>query len=44
MPLCTAAGRVAFPALCTDAPGVDRDTIHAQTVELAEGFFARNLQ
>ena len=44
MPSCTAPGRVAFPALCIDAPGVDRDAIHAQTTELAEAFFARNLR
>jgi hypothetical protein len=28
---------------CIDAPGVDRDAIHAQTSELAEAFFARDL-
>jgi predicted dienelactone hydrolase len=36
-------GCVAFPALCIDAPGVDRDAIHVQTSELAKAFFARNL-
>jgi predicted dienelactone hydrolase len=43
MPRCTAEGCVAFPALCIDAPGVDRDAIHVQTSELAKAFFARNL-
>jgi predicted dienelactone hydrolase len=41
---CTEAGRATLPALCLDAPGVDRDTIHVKTADLAEGFFARHLQ
>jgi hypothetical protein len=44
IPSCTAAGRAARPAPCIDAPGVDRDAIHAQTVDLAEAFFARHLR
>jgi predicted dienelactone hydrolase len=44
MPSCTAAGRATLPRLCVDAPGVDRDAIHAQTAELAEAFFARHLR
>jgi predicted dienelactone hydrolase len=40
---CTEAGRAARPALCVDAPGVDRDAIHVQTQVLAEAFFARGL-
>ena len=41
---CTETGRAALPAACIDAPGVDRDAIHAGTVRLAEAFFARHLQ
>ena len=44
MPSCTTAGRVAFPALYTDAPSVDRYAIHATPTGLAEAFFARNLR
>jgi predicted dienelactone hydrolase len=32
---CTEAGRATLPALCLDAPGVDRDTIHVKTADLA---------
>ena len=41
---CTEAGRAALPARCADAPGIDRDAIHAQTEDLAEAFFASNLR
>jgi predicted dienelactone hydrolase len=41
---CTAQGHESRPMLCTDAPGVDRDAIHAKTVELALSFFAAHLQ
>jgi len=44
MPSCTDAGRAAFPRLCVDAPGADRDAIHTETVHLAEAFFARYLR
>jgi len=41
---CTEAGRAALPARCADAPGVDRDSIHAQTQDLAEAFFTLTLR
>ena len=41
---CTEAGRATLPALCFDAPSVDRDAIHAKTTDLAEVFFARHLR
>jgi len=41
---CTEAGRATLPALCLDAPSVDRDAIHAKTTDLAEVFFARHLR
>ena len=41
---CTPAGRAAVPARCIDAPGVDRDAIHAATVRPAEEFFALHLR
>jgi predicted dienelactone hydrolase len=41
---CTEAGRANLPGRCVDAPGVDRDAIHAETVQLAEAFFARHLR
>lgn len=41
---CTEAGRATLPMLCIDAPRVDRDAIHAQTEDIAEAFFARNLR
>ncbi|HUB96988.1 MAG TPA: alpha/beta hydrolase [Stellaceae bacterium] len=37
--LCTEAGRTASPALCVDAPGVDRESVHRQTAEDAIAFF-----
>jgi predicted dienelactone hydrolase len=40
----TPAGRAAVPARCIDAPGVDRDAIHAETVRLAQELFARHLR
>lgn len=36
---CTAAGRKSVPQLCTDGPGVERNAIHAETVQLAVRFF-----
>ncbi len=42
--VCAEAARAAFPGRCVDAPGVDRDAIHAETVRLAEAFFARHLR
>jgi predicted dienelactone hydrolase len=44
LPDCTEAGRTARPAICNDAPGVDRDAVHSATAELAEAFFARRLR
>jgi predicted dienelactone hydrolase len=41
---CTDAGRRAQPQLCADAPDVDRDAIHARTIELAAQFFERTLK
>ena len=41
---CTDQGRKARSALCTDAPGVDRDAIHTKTADLALSFFAANLK
>ena len=41
---CTEAGRATLPALCLDAPNVDRDAIHAKTTDLGEAFFARHLR
>jgi predicted dienelactone hydrolase len=41
---CTDQGRRARPDLCTDAPGVDRDAVHAKAANLALSFFAANLK
>jgi predicted dienelactone hydrolase len=41
---CTEVGQKSQPMLCSDAPGVDRDAIHAKTVELALKFFAEKLR
>ena len=41
---CTAAGRSTEPAICVDAPGIDRGTIHDRTIDMALKFFAANLQ
>jgi predicted dienelactone hydrolase len=40
---CTPAARENRPALCRDDPGVDRDAVHAQTVQLALEFFRATL-
>jgi len=40
---CTDAGRSALPMLCVDKPGVDREAIHNQTIDLAAKFFGANL-
>jgi predicted dienelactone hydrolase len=40
---CTAAGHARYPSLCDDAPGVDREAVHARTASIAAEFFARNL-
>jgi predicted dienelactone hydrolase len=41
---CTEQGRKAMPAICQDAAGVDRDTVHGKTADLALSFFARHLR
>ena len=40
---CTDAGHKAAPPICDDKPGVDRETIHNQTVDIAAKFFASHL-
>jgi len=44
LPTCTDQGRRSIPLVCAGAPGVDRDSIHQQTAELALAFFAANLK
>ena len=41
---CTDAGRRAQPQLCADAAGIDRDSIHQRTIDLAAAFFERTLK
>jgi predicted dienelactone hydrolase len=41
---CTDNGRREMSGLCTDAPGVDRDAVHDQTIDLAVNFFDRTLR
>jgi predicted dienelactone hydrolase len=41
---CTEEGRKALTLLCTDGPGIDREAIHAKTMEIALNFFAANLK
>ena len=41
---CANAGRKSLPILCTDAPGVDREAIHAQAGVMALSYFADNLR
>ena len=41
---CTETGRATYPAICIDAPGVDRAAIHRRTARLAETFFDRSLR
>jgi predicted dienelactone hydrolase len=40
---CTDFGRNARPHLCNDRPNVDRDAVHAATVDLAVKFFGTHL-
>ena len=40
---CTAAGRKNLSSLCTDKPGVDRDSIHEKTAAMAVEFFNARL-
>ena len=41
---CTAAGKKEQPLLCGDAPGVDRDAVHAQVGGMAVEFFEKALK
>jgi predicted dienelactone hydrolase len=41
---CTAPGKTKLPTYCTDAPGVDRDAVHAQVSDIAISFFTRSLR
>lgn len=41
---CTDKGREMQPNLCRDSTGVDRDTIHRTTQELAVKFFDQHLK
>ncbi|HWR13232.1 MAG TPA: hypothetical protein VN577_00275 [Terriglobales bacterium] len=41
---CTDSGRKAEPGLCVDPPGVNRDSVHQQTADLALQFFRVNLK
>jgi predicted dienelactone hydrolase len=41
---CADAGHRAQPQLCTDAAGVDREEVHARTIDLAAQFFDRSLE
>ena len=41
---CTDRGHQLRPLLCNDAPGIDRDAIHAKTAAMAVNFFAANLK
>jgi predicted dienelactone hydrolase len=41
---CTPQGHESNALLCNDAAGVDRDAIHAKTLDLASSFFAAHLQ
>jgi predicted dienelactone hydrolase len=40
---CASLGERARPDVCTDAVGIDRDTVHAQTEALALSFFSNHL-
>ena len=41
---CTDAGRKAVPGICVDRPGIDRDAIHRETIQLALRFFRSTLR
>ena len=40
---CTAAAHAAQPAACNDRPGVDREAVHNQPIDIAVKFFAGHL-
>lgn len=44
LPECTGHGRTAEPALCTDAPGVDRGLVHERVAREIAAFLARALR
>jgi len=44
LPTCSELGQQALPLLCTDAPGVDRAAVHAQTAAAAVRFFDGHLK
>jgi predicted dienelactone hydrolase len=41
---CTAVGRKSLPLLCTDKPGLDRDSIHEKAAAMAIAFFDARLR
>jgi predicted dienelactone hydrolase len=41
---CTAGGKSQNPGLCVDAPGVDRDAVHAEAAGAAVAFFDEHLK
>jgi predicted dienelactone hydrolase len=41
---CTATGRERLASLCTDKPGVDRESIHEKTAAMAVQFFDAQLR
>lgn len=41
---CTPLGKNVLTQICNDAPGVDRDSVHAEAVSEAVGFFQSNLR
>jgi len=44
LPTCSELGQKTLPLLCTDAPGVDRAAVHAQTAAAAVRFFDGHLK
>ena len=41
---CAPAGVAKFPAYCTEAPGLDRDKVHAEIAHLAADFFNQTMR
>jgi predicted dienelactone hydrolase len=41
---CTVAGASAMPLYCSDAPGIERDAVHARVAAMAVTFFDRELR
>jgi predicted dienelactone hydrolase len=44
LPTWTKQGRATLARLCTDRPGVDRESVHAKTSRMALSFLAANLK